>query len=288
VLDAASDGAPALFTEQRAGGVRAGLLTATYEALRQYIEANSIDLVILDNASDTFDGDEINRASVRQFIQALARLVRARSGAVLLLAHVDKQTSRAGKGANVESYSGSTAWHNSVRSRMFLVETGPGLFELQHQKSNLGPRHEPLTIMWPSDGPPRVFEHVQVAGADDECMRALLHLIVEFASRGEYAGTAQNSRPNVEKLFSTEPTYPRHLKLAEVLAVLRDAERQQLLIREEFKRTNRQMGERFAITDAGRLFLAGASSASSVRRVALDAHSTPALGVPAPSAGVWG
>lgn len=262
VLDA-TEPAPVLFTEQRAHGMRLGMLTSTYQALLQYVTANAIDVVMVDNASDTFDADEINRASVREFIRSLALLVRARGGAVVLLAHVDKSTSRAGKSASVESYSGSTAWHNSVRSRLFFVETGPGRYELQHQKSNLGRRLDPMALDWPADGLPRVAAAAApqpLSGPDDD-LRALLALIDEYAQRGEYPSTAQNGRPNVAGLFKTEPTYPRHLDYSEVFDLIRSAERRGLLEREEFKKANRQAGERFAISEAGRLFMGTAPSA---------------------------
>jgi hypothetical protein len=262
VLDA-TEPAPVLFTEQRSQGVRAGVLTPTYEALAQYINANAIDVVVVDNASDAFDGDEINRASVRAFIRALALLVRPRNGAVLLLAHVDKNTSRAGKSANVESYSGSTAWHNSVRSRMFLVETGPRLYELQHQKSNLGQRHEPLTLMWPRDGIPQLIDNLHAPSAADADMRALLALIAEFAGRGEYPSTSPQGRPSIAQTFSREQSYPRHLRPLEAFDILRDAERRQLLMREIYKKPNRKDAERFALSEAGRQFLADRQSAPS-------------------------
>lgn len=262
VLDA-TEPAPGLFTEQRTHGIRVGILTSTYQALLQYVAANEIDVLIVDNASDTFDADEINRASVREFIRSLALLVRRRGGAVLLLSHVDKSTSRAGKSASVESYSGSTAWHNSVRSRLFFVETGPGRYELQHQKSNLGRRLAPLALEWPDDGLPGVAAAVALQplrGPDDD-LRALLALIDEYAQRGEYASTAQNGRPTVARLFQKEPSYPRHLESSEVLDLVRSGERRGLVAREAFKRPNRQRGERFVVSEGGRLFIDLASSA---------------------------
>jgi RecA-family ATPase len=162
---------PVLFFERRQDGTRAGTTTPTYAALASYVEQHAIDFVIVDNASDVFDGDEINRTLVRSFIRALVRLVRPRNGAVLLLAHVDKGTSRAGKAlTNTEAYSGSTAWHNSARSRLFLLEKDAGVFELQHQKCNLGPKQEPLLLDWPKDGVLQLAEPEQAL--DDVPARA--------------------------------------------------------------------------------------------------------------------
>jgi hypothetical protein len=263
VLDA-TEPSPVLYTEQRTHGMRVGMLTSTYQALLQYVGANAVDVVVVDNASDTFDADEISRAPVREFVRSLTQLVRARGGAVLLLAHVDKNTSRAGKSANLESYSGSTAWHNSARSRLFFVKTGPGLYELQHQKSNLGGEMPPLALEWPADGLPRVAPTAapQPLSGPDENLRALLALIDEYARRGEYPSTSPNGPNNPSKCFATAPTYPRNLKLAQVFELLRGAERRGLLRKEIYKAASLKPRHIFAITEQGREFMDGASTAS--------------------------
>jgi hypothetical protein len=168
---------------------------------------------------------------------------------------------------------------------LFLSETGPGLFELAHQKSNLGPRAEPLTLLWPSDGPPMVLDSAQAPGSADAEMRALLALVVEFAGRGEHVSTSPTGRPNVAQLFGAEVSYPRGMKVTAALAILRDAERRNLLAREQYRTTDRKSRERFTITDAGRQFLAGAPSAPTMRRVEHSAVSTPGGGAPAPTPG---
>ncbi len=71
--------------------------------------------VVIDTAADVFAGNENIRPQVRQFISLLTRLARAIDGAVLLLAH-PSQTGRASGTGD----SGSTAWNNSVRSRLYL------------------------------------------------------------------------------------------------------------------------------------------------------------------------
>ena len=257
ILDA-TEADPALFIEHRTQGHRTGLTTATHHALATFIEARQIDVVFADNASDVFDGDEINRALVRGFIRSLALLVRRRNGAVLLLAHVDKQTSRAGKASGSESYSGSTAWHNSVRSRLFLLESGPGMLELQHQKSNLGPRRAALVLAWLPDRLPQMVCDPAPGAATpvDTDLRALLSLIAEFYGRGAWASAAQTGRPNVPQLMGHESTYPKHLKKAEVFALLEAAHRRQLLKREEYPGPDRKPKFRWALTAQGLALIA--------------------------------
>jgi AAA domain/Primase C terminal 2 (PriCT-2)/RepB DNA-primase from phage plasmid len=261
VLDA-TETAPVLFAEQRAGGVRGAVLTATYDALAQYIEANGIDVLIADNSSDLFDADEINRAMVRAFVRSLAMLVRKRGGAVLLLAHVDKTTSRAGKGAGSESYSGSTAWHNSVRSRLFLTETGPGALELRHEKSNLGGKLPTVALLWPEGRLPRVVT-VPVAGPEgppgDDDLRALLALIEEFTGRGEWVPTAMAGTSTIAHQMKRQAGYPTRLKPGDAFDLMRDAERRTLVKREKYTNAHRKERERWIVTDVGRALIASAA-----------------------------
>src|SRR5690606_40940583 len=64
---------------------------------------------------DLFGGDEINRNQVRRFIGMLRALAIAFDTAVVLLSHPSVQGMQTGTGT-----SGSTAWNNSVRSRLYL------------------------------------------------------------------------------------------------------------------------------------------------------------------------
>lgn len=91
------------------------ILTAHYLALVEGIAPGGV--VMLDGASDVYGASEIVRRHVRRFVRALRRLA-GEHGAVLLLAHVDKAAAR--NRDNGDRYSGSTAWHNSVRARWEL------------------------------------------------------------------------------------------------------------------------------------------------------------------------
>lgn len=275
IIDA-TDFDPVLFTERRVEGMQIGTTTPTYDALARFVDTKQVDLLIVDNASDTFGADEIDRAMVRTFCRSLVSLVKARNGAVVLMAHVDKATSRAGKGlVNSESYSGSTAWHNSARSRLFLLETAPGALELQHQKCNLGPKQPPLAIEWPHDGIPRVQS--VAAGPmqgylDDNDTRALLRLLHEFHGRGEHVATATQSRRHAVALMSGEKTFPKR-KPAEVFDLLRGAERRGWIEREAYKDSNRKPHERWVLTVSGEQFAeipAGSRSARSSAQIVLE------------------
>ncbi len=251
ILDATDDD-PTLFVEVTAGGRREGVTTATFAGLRDFIAEQAVSLLVVDNASDAFDASEIDRARVRGFMRALARIARERDAGVLLLAHVDKGTSR-GERAGTEGYSGSTAWNNSARSRLFMSRDKDGALLLEHQKHNLGRLHEPLRLMWPEGRIPEADEPMQpvVQGiADRGHAKALLRLIAEFTARGEFVTTATTSRTHAARLLRQEPSYPR-LKDGEVFDLLRRAERAGHLERIQFKGADRHQRERWHVTPAG-------------------------------------
>jgi hypothetical protein len=146
ILDG-TEGDGALAREHGAYGVRRLVPTPVIEDLRQHAEGCA--LVVVDNASDAFSGDEINRQQVRSFMRLLGAIARQTGAAVMLLAHVDKHGAR--YGANGNTYSGSTAWHNSARSRLALAEKD-GQVELVQEKLNLGRKAEPIPLTWTDDG----------------------------------------------------------------------------------------------------------------------------------------
>ncbi|MFU2330204.1 AAA family ATPase [Pseudomonas sp. NFX98] len=107
-------------------------------------------LIVIDNASDAFDANENSRRMVRAFVRGLADIARKHNAAVVLLAHIDKSAAK--DGARGNNYSGSTAWHNSARSRLALMEKD-GRILLVHEKANLSVRAEPMAFLF-VDGVP--------------------------------------------------------------------------------------------------------------------------------------
>jgi putative DNA primase/helicase len=204
ILDG-TEGDPRLYIEAQGG--RDGELTETFAGLRDFMRREDIGLLVLDNASDVYDASEIDRARVRAFMRALTVVARERKAGCVLLAHVDKGTSRGDRGPNSEGYSGSTAWHNSARSRLFLAREKDGALRLEHQKCNLGALRPPLTLEWPHGGIPQLaegFGPVVQGIADRTATKALLKLINEFSERGEFVGTATTSRNHAGRLLRSE------------------------------------------------------------------------------------
>ena len=230
-----------------------GDVTPAYGELLALVQQTGAGLVVVDNASDAYGGDEIQRRQVRAFMRSLAVIAREGDAAVLLLAHVDKGTSRKER-SDTEGYSGSTAWHNSARSRIFMSRDD-GLLTLAHQKNQFGRMREPLALEWPEGGLPQAVQALSpvVQGISDRVdTKALLRLIAEFSERGEHVTTATTSRTHAAKLLAGESTYPKGRKPADVFDLLRKAERAGQLVRVMRSAENRHQKEVWEVTPQGR------------------------------------
>lgn len=128
-----------------------GQVTPLYHQLEHRIRESGVELIIIDTAADSFLGNENIRTQVRQYVAALRRLARINDGGVLLMAHPSLTGLNTGSGL-----SGSTAWHNSVRGRLYLSKppTIDGEEEqsdariLKLMKSNYGRAGEQLKLVW--------------------------------------------------------------------------------------------------------------------------------------------
>lgn len=83
----------------------------SFRVLRATIERAKAQVVVLDNAAHLFAGNENDRQQVTAFVNLLYSLCQDLGATVILVAHSNK----AG-----DSYSGSTAWLNAVRSQIVL------------------------------------------------------------------------------------------------------------------------------------------------------------------------
>lgn len=243
VLDATDT--PCLFHETSDKGVRRGEITDHYKELKNIIIAENIKFLIVDNASDTFGANPIDRQDVTKFIRALVALVRQTGGAVLLLSHVNRSTSKAAMHqTDNEGYADSAAWHNAARSRLFLNATDDnGSLELKHQKNNLGIKQPVLNIAFREDGSSLYAtngspSNNSAAEAAQAMLREtykppLLKLIHEFYCRQEWISPSPcSAQTNAFALLKKEAAFPlgksRDDK-TECLAILRELERDNYL-----------------------------------------------------------
>jgi archaellum biogenesis ATPase FlaH len=208
---------PTLFASDRSGyGGTPGLA-----ALASFDIKEDVGLVVIDNASDTFTGEENSRAQVRSFMRSLRTQLARPNRAVLLLAHIAKAAaqSRQQYGASLsDDYSGSTAWHNSARSRLSLEPDASGVI-LKHLKANRSSKAEPLRFDWQGGVP------VLDGGAFSESMRAfaiateesrdaadrewLFEVMRDFEERDELVTTAVRSGFSLFNTIKGERKIPK-------------------------------------------------------------------------------
>ncbi len=248
---------PEMFSADTRG---AGDTTATYAELRKLVQLEGVGLVLVDNASDAYGGDEIQRRQVRAFMRALVEVARLTDCAVLLLAHVDKTTSRNKKAEGGEGYSGSTAWHNSARSRLFLTRADDDTLTLEHQKANLTKCREPLTLEWPTGGLPQLVAYTGAhpllglaqGRADDDRAAALLGLIAEFEGRQQYCSPVATARNSVFAMLKSEPAFQRlNLKGDACKRIVTQCQRAQWIEPVEYRTPDRKTRTRWTVTPQG-------------------------------------
>ena len=253
---------PELFG-QAGQGREVGVLPR-YNWLKSSIGGFEADVVIIDNASDTFAGKEIARSEVRAFIRSLRGLM-GDTGSVLLLTHTSKEATKSRykpeSADSDESYSGSTAWHNSARCRWSLRPTGKdGGVELSCPKSNWGPK--PASIMLTFDAMTKTFIPLGSSELGDLDLidqfaetsesKAILRLMVDFNDRGEAISPSTSSRSNAHKMLSTDKAYPASLSRDRLTELVRELERRKYIARTEVKTPDRKMKAIWLVTDAGR------------------------------------
>jgi DNA repair protein RadA/Sms len=117
--------------------------TPLWGRVDRFVKAWDPGLVVLDTAADLFGGDEVKRSQVRHFVAMLRTLAIKRDCAVLLLAHPSVAGMASGSG-----YSGSTAWNNSVRSRLYLTSGEGDVRILKTVKSNYGKIGDEMQLEW--------------------------------------------------------------------------------------------------------------------------------------------
>lgn len=118
-----------------------------FKLLSDTIRAIDAAFVVLDNVAHLFTGNENDRGQVTQFANLLNRLGNETGATILLVAHPNKSG---------DSYSGSTAWLNAVRSQIVLDwrrdgEGGipdPDARELRLGKANYARAGETLAFRW--------------------------------------------------------------------------------------------------------------------------------------------
>lgn len=133
------------------------LISPFFALIMKHILDKKIGLLMLDTIADLFGGNEIIRAQVNYFIKATcgAFIKRAKDSGFVLTVVLLSHPSQAGRNSG-SGESGSTAWNNAVRARLYLTRPEDGLPEqrvLTRKKSNYSASGDDVKIdlLW-SDG----------------------------------------------------------------------------------------------------------------------------------------
>jgi RecA-family ATPase len=164
--------------------------SALFDELQQRAADQGPELVVIDTAADVFPSNENDRRAVRQFIGILRGLAIRQRCAVVLLSHPSLTGLASGSGT-----SGSTAWNNSVRSRLYLnritdngYEADPDKRILTVMKSNYARRGNEIGLTW-RDGafwPDASQGRLDRAAASQKAERVFVGLLRQFSDQGRY------------------------------------------------------------------------------------------------------
>lgn len=220
---------------------REGGPTARMQWLADVVEQHQADVVIVDNVSDVFNANENDRAEVRGFMRSFNAIAQHSGAAVLLLAHVDKASVRMGAGNDTNStFSGSTAWNNSARSRWAMTREGEAI-TLRHEKCNLGALQEEIRLEF--DPVAKVFRRFgQVPGAQAarELLRksqrdAVFKLVASAIRANQRVSLAPQSNNNAYNVVRGSSNFPANMKRGDFFAMLHDFMREGLIEEVEYQ-----------------------------------------------------
>jgi RecA-family ATPase len=133
-------------------------VTDLFAGIYTYCRQEGISYVVVDTATQTFGGNQNDEQQVVQFINQLRQLAIRIQGVVILTKHPSMTGRALGTGE-----SGNTAWHNSVRSRLYLHQDKAMGLVLESRKSNYGRNDLRIPLKWESG----VYRLVETPAARD-------------------------------------------------------------------------------------------------------------------------
>ncbi len=172
--------------------------TPLFQTLDKWMGENKPNLTVLDTLADLFGGNEVSRTQARQFIGMLRGLAVRHGTTVLLLAHPSLAGISTGTGS-----SGSTAWNNSVRSRLYLrrlatdgEEGDPDARELEVMKANYSRKGALLPLRW-KEGvflfDPKTETGLDRMAASAKAERVFLKMLRSYTDQGRFVSANPGS-----------------------------------------------------------------------------------------------
>jgi len=219
-------------------------------------------VVVVDNASDVYADNENDRATVRGFLRCLKTIASGTDAAILLLAHVDKASVRSGAGNDTDStFSGSTAWNNTARSRWAMVLADDREIVLKHEKCNVGPKSAAVSIEYDAGSHIfREFGTIPGAAAAAAVVRnhnqgVILRLIEDAVKAGQRLSMSATSNNNAFRVLQRAPGFPR-IARSDFFSLLFAMQRDGLIVERDYQGPSRHVAKTIELTDAGRMRIA--------------------------------
>jgi hypothetical protein len=159
-----------------------------------------------------------------------------------------------------KGYSGSTAWHNSARSRWFLTKESDGTLILQQPKVNYARAGSEVMLRW--DDAHQVFTVVGTVEQKPDAVhhRAdLLELLARAIDEGETISPHPTANNNLFLALSCREAFPARLDRSGLYKELAAWKRLGLVRVEAYQGSNRQSRPRLVLTDEGRRLLRAGS-----------------------------
>lgn len=173
------------------------------------------ELVVIDTVSDTFDGNEISRPEVRQYVSTLGYIAQAIGGTVVCTAHPSREGMRSGTGE-----SGSTQFFNSFRSMIYGTTVGkpgddnydPNLRNWRRVKSNYAVHNASFDTKWERGaflptGPNGPMERKAAQSMLD---MLVLELVALHQDAGSYVFSTSQSPRYAPTVFATHERNIHH------------------------------------------------------------------------------
>lgn len=231
---------------------RTGKFNKQFAEVSECCKKYDAEVLIVDNNSMFFGGNEIVRSEVQMYLSGLRK---AKQGiAVLALHHVDKASLKPGTG---DGYSGSTAWHNGARARWSLISDN-GMSVLTLQKSNYGKSGYQSVVSY--DDKKHYFKVadgiLKDKSASDVWMLILemIHVRCEMGLALSISKNA-NKSSNIKHVLMADPLFPKDINEKTIFSAVEKLMMDGLLTQEEYKNEHRNIVKKLVVTTAGKALL---------------------------------
>ena len=198
-----------------------GYLTELYYKIERQALNFGAQFIVVDTAADTFGGYENSRNEVRQFINALNGLAITIDGAVMVCVHPSASGMNSGRGDG-----GNTAWHNSVRSRLYLKhqqeeegQDNTDLRVLTRKKSNYARAGDEIKLQFDNGvfapqftGSGGIIDDLKVEQREKQIDEAFLKALDDFETQGRNLSSSKNATNYAPKMMVQNPRFKGYNK----------------------------------------------------------------------------